>query len=65
MAAGHTDAQLFEWITNGVPGTAMPAFKEQIPSEDRWHLINYIRTFAGPGAAAAPGGAAGPSGAGP
>src|SRR5581483_6388249 len=22
MAAGHTDAQLFNWITNGVPGTA-------------------------------------------
>jgi copper transport protein len=49
MAAGHTDAQLFDWITNGVAGTAMPAWKDQIPAEDRWHVINYIRSFAAQG----------------
>jgi copper transport protein len=48
MAAGHTDAQLFDWITNGVPGTAMAAFKEQLTADERWHVINYIRTFAQP-----------------
>jgi mono/diheme cytochrome c family protein len=47
MAAGHTDAELFEWITNGIPGTAMPAWKDQLPPDDRWHVINYLRTFAG------------------
>jgi len=46
MAAGHTDAQLYDWITNGVPGTAMPAWKEQLTPEERWHLVNYLRTFA-------------------
>jgi len=46
MAAGHTDAQLFDWITNGVSGTAMPAWKDQLLPEDRWHVINYIRSFA-------------------
>ncbi|HEX2186307.1 MAG TPA: cytochrome c, partial [Chloroflexota bacterium] len=46
LAAGHTDAQLFDWISNGVAGTAMPAFREQLTEEERWHLINYIRTFA-------------------
>jgi high-affinity iron transporter len=25
MAAGHSDAQLFYWVTSGVQGTAMPA----------------------------------------
>jgi hypothetical protein len=51
MAAGHTDAQLFDWLSNGVPGTAMAAFKDALSVEDRWHLINYIRTFADPNAA--------------
>jgi mono/diheme cytochrome c family protein len=48
MAAGHTDQQLFDWITNGVPGTAMPAWKEQLTPEERWHVINYIRSLAPP-----------------
>jgi len=26
----HTDAQLFDWITNGLPGSAMLAGKSQI-----------------------------------
>ena len=46
MAAGHTDAQLYAWIAGGVDGTGMPAFGRQLASEDIWHLVNYIRTFA-------------------
>lgn len=42
----HTDAQLFEWITNGFPGSRMPAFKERFSDTDRWNLVNYIRTLA-------------------
>jgi mono/diheme cytochrome c family protein len=42
----HTDAQLYEWITNGFPGSAMPAWKTQISDTDRWNLVNYIRTLA-------------------
>ena len=42
----HTDAQLFEWITNGFPGSAMPAWKTQISDTDRWNLVNFIRTLA-------------------
>jgi high-affinity iron transporter len=26
MAAGHPDDQLFSWVSNGIAGTAMPAF---------------------------------------
>ncbi len=46
MAAGHTDGQLFDWITNGFPGTAMPAFKDSLTEKERWDAINFIRTFA-------------------
>jgi copper transport protein len=42
----HTDAQLFEWITNGFPGSRMPAWKSQLSDTDRWNLVNFIRTLA-------------------
>ncbi|MGZ9226288.1 MAG: copper resistance protein CopC [Anaerolineales bacterium] len=42
----HTDAQLFEWITNGFPGSRMPAFKSALSDTDRWNLVNFIRTMA-------------------
>ena len=42
----HTDAQLFEWITNGFPGSRMPAFKNTLSDTDRWNLVNFIRTLA-------------------
>lgn len=46
MAAGHTDQEFFNWLTAGMPGTAMPAFGNVLTEEDRWHVLNYIRTFA-------------------
>jgi mono/diheme cytochrome c family protein len=52
MAAGHTDAQLFDWISNGVPGTAMPAWKNELSEEDRWNVLNYIQQSFGPGGSA-------------
>jgi mono/diheme cytochrome c family protein len=41
----HPDGQLFEWISKGYPGSVMPAFEGTLTEEDRWHLVNYIRTF--------------------
>jgi copper transport protein len=49
LAAGHTDGQLFDWVTNGVPGTSMPAFRDQLTEEERWHVLNFIRLTFGPG----------------
>jgi mono/diheme cytochrome c family protein len=46
MAAGHTDQELFNWVTNGVDGTGMPAFRAQLSEQERWDVINYIRSFA-------------------
>lgn len=44
----HLDGEIYQWISNGIPGTAMPALEEQIESEDRWHLINYLRVLTAP-----------------
>lgn len=41
----HSDGQIFEWLTNGVPDTPMPAFGQTLSEEERWHVVNYIRTL--------------------
>ncbi len=46
VAGLHTDGQLYEWITNGFPHSAMPAFGQRLSNTDRWNLVNYIRTLA-------------------
>ena len=39
-----TDGELFYMITTGKK--PMPAFKDTLKEEQRWHVVNYIRTFA-------------------
>jgi mono/diheme cytochrome c family protein len=34
---------LYTWITNGA--TVMPAFSKLLSVEERWLLVNYIRTL--------------------
>ncbi len=46
VAAGHSDGFFFYWISEGFKGTAMPAFKNRLSVEERWHVVNFIRTFA-------------------
>lgn len=43
LIRNYPDGYLFQVITNGV--RTMPAYKVQIPVEDRWHIINYIRAL--------------------
>lgn len=40
----HSDAELFAFATRGISGTPMPGFAEQLSAEDRWNLINYLRS---------------------
>ncbi len=42
----HTAGDLFWWLTEGIKGTAMPGFKDSLNEEERWDLINFIRTLA-------------------
>lgn len=46
LQQGHTDAELNNWIREGIDGTAMPAFAGKLSEEEIGHVINYIRTFA-------------------
>ncbi len=38
-----SDGDLFKRITLGFG--RMPAFQDQIAETDRWHLVNYVKTF--------------------
>ncbi|HLB47795.1 MAG TPA: copper resistance protein CopC [Anaerolineales bacterium] len=42
----HTDGQLYLWVSDGFPGSVMPAFRKALSDEERWHLVNFIRTMA-------------------
>ncbi len=41
----HSDKELFNVVSVGVPETAMPPFGHLLNEEDRWHLINYLRVL--------------------
>lgn len=43
----HPSGQIYVWVTYGL-GAEMPAFEEQLSAEERWHLVNYIRTLGEP-----------------
>lgn len=44
----HTDGELYYWISRGMPRTAMPAFESLLDENQRWNLVNFIRTLARP-----------------
>jgi mono/diheme cytochrome c family protein len=49
MAAGkHTDGQIYTWVRDGVPNSAMPAWGERLSEEQLWQVVSYVRTFAPP-----------------
>ncbi|MBT9584829.1 cytochrome c [bacterium] len=42
--AGDTDEQIFNTITNGLPGSAMAGFK-QLAEADRWKVVAFIKSL--------------------
>ncbi len=40
-----TDADIMRVINEGMPGTTMPGWEEQLPQADRQALLDYIKTF--------------------
>ena len=40
-----SDGGLFWFITNGSAGTAMPPWKDVLSEQQRWELVNFLRTF--------------------
>jgi len=44
----HMDGELFWWLREGIPGTAMPSFKATLSDSQRWELIRFIRSLRHP-----------------
>lgn len=40
-----TDGGLFYIVTHGRTGTAMPAWENVLSEQQRWEVVNYLRTF--------------------
>lgn len=40
-----TDQDLFDIITEGMPGSSMPGWETALNANDRWELVAYIKTF--------------------
>lgn len=45
--AEHTAGDLFWWLTHGVRGSAGHGFADRLSSDQRWDLVNLLRTFSG------------------
>ena len=41
----HTDADLIGWITNGLPGSAMPAFTGKLTDSQMREIVVYLRSL--------------------
>lgn len=42
---GISDGALFYIISHGTPEKAMPAWEGTLDEEQRWHVVNFLRTF--------------------
>lgn len=40
-----TDHDLFRVISEGLPGSSMPAWKKYLSESERWQLVHYVKTF--------------------
>jgi putative copper resistance protein D len=44
--ADHTAGDLFWWLTHGIEDSPMPGFEDRLTEEERWDVINFLRTLA-------------------
>lgn len=42
----HSDGELFWFVSEGIGGTQMPAWKEQLGETERWQVIRYLQELA-------------------
>jgi putative heme-binding domain-containing protein len=49
-SAGNADQDLYSVISNGVPGTEMPSFREPLDESNIWRLVTYVRSLSKAGA---------------
>jgi cytochrome c len=41
------DEDIFRMVRDGMPGTAMPSWKELLSEQEMWDVVQYVKTFAG------------------
>jgi mono/diheme cytochrome c family protein len=39
----HTDGELFYFVSRGIPGSAMPAWRTVLNETERWQVVQYLR----------------------
>jgi mono/diheme cytochrome c family protein len=39
----HTDGELFYFVSRGIPGSAMPAWRAALSETERWQVVQYLR----------------------
>ncbi len=42
---GSTDGDIFAVIQNGVKDTDMASFKKEIPEQQAWNVVNYVKSL--------------------
>ncbi len=42
----HAPGELFYWVSEGIPFTAMPAWKDKLSETERWEIIRYLQALA-------------------
>lgn len=42
----HAEGEHFHWISEGIPGTAMPGWRSTLSDTERWQLVRYIQSLA-------------------
>ena len=42
----HAEGEIFYWISEGVAGTGMPAWKEKLSDSERWQIVRYLEALA-------------------
>ena len=41
----HSDGELFYMVSRGMPGSAMPAWRETLGERERWAIVHYLRVL--------------------
>lgn len=41
----HTEGELYHFISRGIPGTAMPAWRSVLSETERWQLVHYLHAL--------------------
>ena len=41
----HPEGEVFYFVSEGIPGTQMPAWKDQLSDTQRWQVIRFLEAF--------------------